>query len=114
MRKLMMALVAGTMMALGTAPAQANEGKCPMCEGKMDAGAKVDKLALVLDLNEKQKADVKKLVDAKMDKMKPAMEEMKSAMKSAKEEFETGLKKILNEKQAKKYEDWKGLDKHKH
>ncbi len=94
----------------GIASVQANE-KCSMCAGKMDAGKKTDKLALILDLNDKQKGQVKDLVDAKIKKLEPAMEQMKKQHEQASGEFEAGLKKILSSAQTKKFDTWKDQEK---
>lgn len=109
MKRLMMALVAAALMAGGVGTVQANEG-CPMCAAHMDGDKKADKLALVLGLSDKQKDQVKQLVDAKKKKLEPAMEQMKTQMKAAKDEFDAGLKKILSADQQKKLEAWKGLE----
>jgi hypothetical protein len=115
MKKLMMALLAMGLMTGGAGVARAEHGACQMCkEGKMDAGKKVDKLSLMLDLNDSQKAQVKKLVDAKMERLKPTMDKMKSEMDAAHNDFEAGLKKILNEKQAKKWEAMQKMKEDEH
>ena len=104
------AIMASALMFGSMAQVQANE-KCSMCAGKMDAGKKTDKLALILDLNDKQKGQVKDLVDAKIKKLEPAMEEMKKQHEQAAAEFEASLKKILSGAQAKKFDTWKDMEK---
>ncbi len=110
MKKFAIALVAGVMMATGVRMAQAGGGECPMCSAHMDAGKKADHMAVMLDLNDKQKAAVKDLVEAKMKKMKPAMEQMEATAKAAHEEFEAGLKKILSPKQLAKREKMEDME----
>ena len=51
------------------------------------------------------------LVDAKMKRLEPAMEQMKKAHEGAKADFDAGIKKVLNEKQAKKWDSWKDMEK---
>jgi len=109
MKKFAIALVAGVMLATGVQFAQAG-GACPMSKGE-SCGNCEDKMAMILDLNDKQKASVKELADAKGKKMKPAFEQMEAAAKSAHSEFEAGVKKILTAKQQAKMEAWMGMEK---
>jgi len=111
MKRLMMAVMMAAMMAGGAAVVQADGAKCGMCAAKMDAGKKADKLALVLDLSDKQKEQVKQLIDAKHKKLDPAVKQMEDAMSAAKADFEAGMKKILSDKQAKKLDSWKDSEK---
>ena len=111
MKKLLMAGVMLSAVVFGNvAPARAND-KCGMCAMKMDSGKKADTLALVLDLNDKQKGQVKDLIDAKMKKMEPTMEQFKKAHDQSADEFQMSLKKILSTAQTKKFDTWKDLNK---
>lgn len=107
------AIAVAAVTLLGGTPAlvRADGSKCSMCAGKMDAGKKVDKLSLVLDLNDKQKAQVKDLVDAKKKALEPAMSQMEAAHKQASDQFEAGLKKVLTAKQQTKLDAWKDQEK---
>jgi outer membrane murein-binding lipoprotein Lpp len=104
------AVMASALIAGGLVKAQAND-KCAMCAFKMDAGKKTDKLALILDLNDKQKSQVKDLVDAKIKKLEPAMDQMKKQRDQASEEFSVSIKKVLSSAQAKKFDTWKDMEK---
>jgi Spy/CpxP family protein refolding chaperone len=101
----MLALAAAMVLAAGTVLAN----DCPMC-GDMDAGKKMDMLSLKLDLTDKQKDQIKPLVDTKGKKMDAAADQAKAAMKSAKDEFEAGLDKILTAKQKEKWKAWQKMD----
>ena len=111
MKKFAMALMAGMLVATGVQVARAEGGQCPMCEAHMDGGKKADKLAFMLDLTDKQKAAVKNLNEARMKRVKPAMEQFQSQSIQANDEFEAGLKKVLNAKQQAKYEKWMDMEK---
>jgi hypothetical protein len=110
MKRLILALVLTAVMGAGTV-VQA-EGKCGMCAMKMDPDKKMQKLNMTLDLTEKQKEQVKQLVDAKHKKLQPVMDQMESAMKTAKDDFDAGMKKILNDKQQAKFKEMQDMKKH--
>lgn len=110
MGRVLSLLLIGALTLAAPAAVRADDG-CPMCEGKgMDGGQKADKLGVLLDLTDKQKAEVKKLADDHYAKVKPVMEEQMKRMKAMKEEFKAGLDKILTEKQRQKLAAWKDME----
>ena len=112
MKPLALALT-GLILLGGAAPIVRadDDARCPMCGAAMDQnpGDKADHLATMLDLSDKQKADVQKLIEAKHAKMKPAMEQMQKTMKAADDDFDAGMKKILDQKQQKKWEEMRKM-----
>lgn len=109
MKRFVMAAAFAALMGGMVGVAQADGGMCPMCSAHMDAGKKADHLALVLDLNDKQKDEVKRLAEARQKRLEPLVEKMESEAKAAGDEFETGLNKVLTAKQAKKFAAWKDM-----
>lgn len=110
MKRFVMALAMAAILggAVGARVAQADgKGMCPMCSSHMDPGKKADKMALLLDLNDKQKDEVKRLAEAKHKRLQPHMEKMESEAKAAGDDFEAGVKKVLSVKQIKKLDAWK-------
>lgn len=104
MKRILTMFLAMAMFVAIVPVAQANHA-CPMCSAKMmDPDEKADHMATMLDLNDKQKAEVERLLEVKQQKVKPAMEQLEKTSKAACDEFDDGIKRILTDKQKKKYE----------
>ena len=101
------ALVAAAMLASAVALAQAHDGP---------AGPNMDRMAILLDLNDTQKAEVQKILSEQHDKLKaahdqahsagtrPTREERAKFHEDMKQEVTTKLQGVLSADQIKKFD----------